>query len=224
MTLLSNLELIRRVPLFSSLTEEQASVIAEAVFKHRYKKNEVVVKQGEMSNSLHIFLTGRAHVVMEDGRGREVIISTLRQGDYVGEMSLIDEEPHSATVRTDMDSDVLTLGREPFLSCLPDPSSFTQNMMRKLVKRIRYANVQIESLALMDVQGRVARLLIEFASDDGAGNLVIRDRISRHDLAKMVGASREMVSRVLKVFEEQGFVQNLPDGSSLIKEHVQTTW
>lgn len=221
MTLLSNLELIRRVPLFSSLTTEQANVIAEAVFKHRYKKNEVVVKQGETSNALHIFLTGGAHVVMDDGRGKEVIISILRQGDYVGEMSLIDEEPHSATIKTNMDSDILTLDRETFLSCLPDPSSFTQNMLRKLVKRLRYADQQIGSLALMDVQGRVARLLIEFATDDGAGNLVVRDRISRNDLAKMVGASREMVSKVLKDFEEQGFIQNRPDGSSLIKEYIQ---
>jgi CRP-like cAMP-binding protein len=157
-----------------------------------------------------------------DSRGREVILATLQPGDYIGEMSLIDDEPHSATVRTEIQTDVLMLDRDAFSRCLPENSSMSYNIMRGLVQRLRHADRKIESLALMDVYGRVARSLIEFAVDDGQGNLKIRDKISRQDLAKMVGASREMVSRVMKDLEERGFVQTQPDGSMLVKDRLSS--
>ena len=97
-TIVSNLELIRRVPLFSMLTAQQAASVAQAVVKRRFKRGEAIVEQGKKSNALTILLTGRARVISSDSRGREVILATLRPGDYVGEMSLIDDEPHSASV------------------------------------------------------------------------------------------------------------------------------
>ena len=93
-TMLSNLDLLRRVPLFSLLTVTQAEVISGAVTKQRYKRGEVLVEQGQKSNALAILLTGRARVVSADSRGREVILATLGPGDYIGEMSIIDNEPH----------------------------------------------------------------------------------------------------------------------------------
>lgn len=220
MTILSNLDLLLRVPLFASLTSEQARTVAQAIVKQRYRKRELIVEQGKSSEALYIILTGRAQVLSADGRGREVIFSILQQGDYVGEMSLIDEEPHSATVRTEVDTDVLVLDRAAFWHCLPDASSMTHNIMRVLVQRLRAADRKIESLALMDVHGRIARLLIEFAVDDGQGTLVIRDRISRQDLGKMVGASREMVSRVMKDLEERGYIESQESGSIIIRERL----
>ena len=98
-TMVSNLELIRRVPLFSMLTASQAESVADAVIKRRFKRGESIVEQGKKSNALSIILTGRARVITTDNRGREVILATMHPGDYVGEMSLIDNEPHSATVR-----------------------------------------------------------------------------------------------------------------------------
>ena len=222
MSMLSNLELLRRVPLFSALTASQSASIADAIVKKRFKRAEMVVEQGKKSDALYIILTGRARVMSTDSRGREVILATLQPGDYIGEMSLIDDEPHSATVRTEVQTDVLMLGREAFSRCLPENASMSYNIMRGLVARLRHADRKIESLALMDVYGRVARSLIEFAVDDGAGNLKIREKISRQDLAKMVGASREMVSRVMKDLEERGFVQTQADGSMIVKERLSS--
>ncbi|RYF76075.1 MAG: Crp/Fnr family transcriptional regulator [Comamonadaceae bacterium] len=222
MSMLSNLELLRRVPLFASLTPSQSASIADAIVKRRFKRAQMIVEQGKKSDALYIILTGRARVMSTDSRGREVILATLQPGDYIGEMSLIDDEPHSATVRTEVQTDVLTLGRDAFSRCLPENSSMAYNIMRGLVHRLRHADRKIESLALMDVYGRVARSLLEFAVDDGAGNLTVRDKISRQDLAKMVGASREMVSRVMKDLEERGFVQTRDDGSMVVKERLAT--
>jgi CRP-like cAMP-binding protein len=222
MSMLSNLELIRRVPLFALLTCVQAESVADAIIKRRFKRGEVVVEQGHKSNTLFILLTGRARVITADKRGREVILATLQPGDYVGEMSLIDNQSHSATVRAEVQTDMLSLGRAEFARCLPENSSMAYAIMKGLVQRLRQADRKIESLALMDVYGRVARALLEFAQPDRDGHLTVRDRISRQDIAKMVGASREMVSRVMKDLEERGFVETRQDGSMWIKEHLST--
>jgi CRP-like cAMP-binding protein len=220
MAILSNLDLIRRVPLFSTLTQAQAESVAEAVVKRRYKRGEVIVEQGKKSNFLAIVLTGRARVVTTDSRGREVILATMNPGDYVGEMSLIDNQPHSATVRAEVQTDVLILGRVEFARCLPENTSMAYAVMKGLVLRLRHADRKIESLALMDVYGRVARALLEFAAPDKDGRLVIRERVSRQDVAKMIGASREMVSRVMKDLEDRGFIEVGEDGSTIIKDRL----
>ena len=219
-TMLSNLDLLRRVPLFSLLTVAQAEVISGAVVKRRFKRGEALVEQGQKSNALFILLTGRARVVTSDSRGREVILATLDQGDYLGEMSIIDNEPHSATVRAEVQTDVLMLGRAEFARCLTENASMSLVVMRGLVKRLRHADRKIESLALLDVYGRVAHALLDFAVADAQGQLLIKDKISRQDLAKMVGASREMVSRVMKDLEERGFIEALPNGATLLKDRL----
>ena len=221
-TMVSNLELIRRVPLFSMLTTSQAASVADAVVKRRFKRGEPIVEQGKKSNALSIILTGRARVITTDSRGREVILATMRPGDYVGEMSLIDDEPHSATVSAEIQTDTLVLSRAEFARCMPENDSMSYAVLRGLVKRLRHADRKIESLALMDVYGRVARALLESATVDGAGSAVIRDKVSRQDLAKMVGASREMVSRVMKDLEDRGFIETREDGSMLIKDRLTT--
>jgi CRP/FNR family cyclic AMP-dependent transcriptional regulator len=212
MTMLSNLDLIRRVSLFSKLTPDQAEALASTVSKKRFKRGEVLVEQGKKSDALYIVLTGRTRVLMTDSKGREVILATLASGDYVGEMSLIDDAPHSATVVADQQVDVLVLGRASFLRCLGENMEMAHSVMRVLVQRLRKASENISSLALVGVYGRVAKVLLDSAAPDADGQLVIRDKVSRQDIAKMVGASREMVSRVMKDFEEQGFIQLLDTG------------
>ncbi|WP_309625918.1 Crp/Fnr family transcriptional regulator [Methylibium sp.] len=219
MAMLSNLDLIRRVPLFSLLTGDQAQAIAEGVVKRRYRRGEVIVEQSTKSNALYILLTGRARVVTSDARGREVILAVLQPGDYLGEMSLIDNEPHSATVRAEVQCDVLVLGRSEFTRCLPENSSLSYAIMRGLVSRLRAADRQIESLALLDVYGRVARALLDM-SEEGAEFKLIRNKVSRQDLAKVVGASREMVSRVMKDLEVRGFIQTQENGAVHIMERL----
>ncbi|WP_367846959.1 Crp/Fnr family transcriptional regulator [Rhodoferax sp. WC2427] len=217
MSMLSNIELLLRVPLFSSMTAEQADVVAKAVTKQRFKRAEIIVEQGRKSNALFIVLSGRARVLTTDSRGREVILATLQVGDYVGEMSLIDNEPHSATVQTEIPTDCLVLGRAEFEHCLDGNTAMARAVMYGLVKRLRRADQKIESLALMDVYGRVAHVLLEAATPNGDGQMVIRDKISRQDVAKMVGASREMVSRVMKDLEERGYIEGHDNGSTHIR-------
>ena len=217
MSMISNLDLIRRVALFSLLTNDQAQVVADGVVKRRFRRGELVVEQGSKSDALFILLNGRARVLTADARGREVILAVLQSGDYVGEMSLIDNEPHSATVRVEVQTDMLVLGRAEFERCLPERSSLAYVILRGVVQRLRAADRQIESLALLDVYGRVARTLLEMAVDE-SGVKIIRAKVSRQDMAKVVGASREMVSRVMKDLEARGMIETQDNGFVVLKE------
>ena len=220
MTILSNLDLIRRVSLFTMLTDEQAVVLANVVVKRRFKNGERLVEQGKKSNALYIILAGRVHVVITDERGREVILSVLSAGDYVGEMSLIDNEPHSASVVVDRQVDALELKREDFLRCVSENIGVAHSIMYVLVQRLRRASDKIGSLALAGVYDRVARVLKDSATQNERGEWIIRDKISRQEIAKMVGASREMVSRVIKDYEERGIVCLLENGAFQLNTHL----
>ncbi|MBG6073051.1 MULTISPECIES: Crp/Fnr family transcriptional regulator [unclassified Polaromonas] len=224
-TMVSRLDLLRRVPLFSMLTTSQAVSVADAVVKRRYRKGELIVEQGQKSCALTILLTGRARVVSRDARGREVILATLRPGDFVGEMSLIDQAPHSASVIAELQTDTLVMDQLAFTRCLPDSDSMAYAMLKGLVHRLRQADRKIESLALMDVYGRVAGTLLDLAAEalpDADGAAMIHGRVSRQDVAKMVGASREMVSRVMKDLEERGFIETQDNGSLLVRPHLDS--
>ena len=222
MTILSNLDLIRRVPLFSMLSDAQAQTIAESVTKQRFRRGEAIVEGGKKANALYIILNGRAHVVATDTRGREAILANLKQGDYVGEMSLIDNQPHSATVRAEVQTDVLVLGRTQFARILPENAAMTYAIMKVLVQRLRQADRKIESLALMDVYGRVANALLDLSVFTSDGHSFIKEKVSRQNIAKTVGASREMVSRVMKDLEDKGYIESQEDGSILIRNSSHT--
>jgi len=219
MSMLTNQDLLRRVSLFSMLSEDQLQALAAAVVKRRFKRGERIVEQGQKSDALSIILSGRGRVIMTDSsKGREVILATLQAGDYFGEMSLIDNDVHSASVEAETQTDVLELGRTEFLRSLAESAAMAYGIMRGLVQRLRHADRKIGSLALMSVYGRVANVLLDAAKASPQGDMTIHDKLSRQDIAKMVGASREMVSRVMKDFEEQGFVTPLEGGAMAVKE------
>jgi len=218
MAVLSNLDLLRRVSIFESLNLSQISRLADAVSKQRIKRGDLIVEQGKKSNALFVILTGRARVVMVDSREREVILAVLGPGEYVGELSLIDGMTHSANVQAEVQTDLLVLGRTDFEACLNGNHAMALAIIQGLVGRLRKADAQISSLALMDVFSRVASVLVDAAEPHGPDHLLLHEKMSRQDIAKRVGASREMVSRVMRDFEDQGFVQTQEDGSMLLNE------
>jgi len=209
--------LLRHVPLLSSLGEQQLAAIAPLVRRRSVPKGKPVVNEGESTNTLYLILSGRAKVQRSDADGKEVILAVLGSGEYFGEMSLIDDMPHSATVLPLESCELLTLSKDDFRAVVTHNSEIAMVIMRGLVQRLRAADGKIESLALLDVYGRVARVLLEFSETEG-GERVVRGKLPRQDLAKMVGASREMVSRVMRDLENEGFIVVRPDNSLLLNE------
>ncbi len=218
MAMLTTSDLLRRVPIFSGLTQAQMSHLSETVVKQRFKRGAMIIEQGKKSGALFIILSGRARVIMTDRRAKEVILNTLGPGDYIGEMSLIDGKSHSASVKTEIQTDVLVLSHDEFVRCLTENQTIAVWIMKGLVQRLRKSSEKVSSLALMDVYGRVAKVLVDAAQPKGEPDLMICDKMTRQDIAKMVGASREMVSRVMRDFEDQGFITTQEDGCIVLKE------
>lgn len=223
MPTLTNQELINRVPWLKMLTPDQIYALNNDLTKKRFKRNECVVEYGKQSNALFIILAGRARVVMTNPNGRVVILAKLQVGDCIGEMSLIDNDPHSATVIADIQLDVLIMSREAFLRCLMNNPMVALSIMRGLVKRLRLANQKISSFALMEVSQRVAIALLESAVADNEGKLTVQGKLSHLDIAKMVGASREMVTRTMKKLEAQSFIEKTLEGVVRVNERRKKT-
>ena len=169
-------------------------------------RNSTIMAAGDPTDSLYIVLSGRLKVMMSDADGREVILTIIGPGEFFGEMGLIDDSPRSASVVAIEPCELLTITKRDFKLSMEQNFDLAMTVMRGLVKRLREADRKIGSLALLDVFGRVAHLLIDL-SETVDGQRVVTRRIPKQDIAKMIGASREMVSRVMKDLQEGGFIE-----------------
>ena len=219
---LPDLQLLRRVPLFALLTDAQLQSLGAGVVRRSARRGELIVEQQQRSNALFVLLSGEARVFIVGERQREITLCKLRAGDHFGEMGLIDNQPHSACVRAETACAMLVLGGAQFASCLPRSNSLSYAILRALVQRLRGANRQITTLALVDVYGRVSRALLDMA-ERVDGRAVIAQRVSRDKLAKEIGASREMTSRGLTALERSGAIRTLADGSMLLNDSLPKT-
>lgn len=200
-----SLVVLRNVPLFSGLDEAELEKLSKVSTRKRVERGAYVVRAGESTDSLYILLSGQAKVTNTDEEGREIILAWLGPGEFFGEMGLIDGSPRSANVVATEACELLHLGKDAFQRCLQDNFQVAQKLMQILVRRLREADRKIESLALLDVYGRVARLLLELSAEED-GRRVVRKKISKQDMARMIGASREMVSKVMRDLELSGYI------------------
>ena len=214
-----NKAFLRRVPLFASLSDGQVETLAAASTRRAFPKGRMIVAEGEPSQSLYILLSGRAKVQRSDSEGKEVILAVLTSGEFFGEMSLIDDAPRSASVITIESCDFMAIQKDTFKQMLTQSPEMCQAVMRGLVKRLREADRKIETLALLDVYGRVARVLLDFSEVVGEER-VVKGKLPRQEIAKMIGASREMVSRVMKGLEIEGYILPLPEGKLVLREKL----
>jgi CRP/FNR family transcriptional regulator, cyclic AMP receptor protein len=210
--------LLRNVPLFSVLPEHQLALLTSVVSRKRFSRGAAIIAAGDSTDSLYVVISGRLKVMISDDEGREVILSMLGPNEYFGEMGLIDDHPRSASVVCVEPCEVLALSKRDFKKCLEDNFEMTVTVMRGLVKRLREADRKIGSLALMDVYGRVARLLLEM-SETVDGQKVVIKKLAKQDIAKMIGASREMVSRVMKDLQTAGAIE-VRGGSIFLKDSI----
>jgi len=210
--------LLRNVPLFAVLPENQLVLLTSSVTRKRIPRGTAIIAAGDVTESLYVVIAGRLKVMISDDEGREVILSILGPNEFFGEMGLIDDHPRSASVVAIEPCEVLTLSKRDFNKCLKDNFEMAMTVMRGLVKRLREADQKIGSLALMDVYGRVARLLLEM-SEVVDGQKVVTKKLAKQDIAKMIGASREMVSRVMKDLQAAGSIE-VRAGSIFLKDSI----
>jgi CRP/FNR family cyclic AMP-dependent transcriptional regulator len=206
--------LLKGVDLFSSLSDTQIGYIAGMTTERVHARGDVILKESETSGMFFLIAQGSVKVTRTAEGGREAILATLGEGDFFGEMSLLDGGPHSATVRAVGKTRLLVIQREDFLLCLQRHPDLALALLSEMSKRLRSADRQISSLALMSVSGRVATTLLKLMEErgvrvrtrEGKPIIVIHGRPTHQTIAAMSGTTRETVTRVFKILEEKGAI------------------
>ena len=186
-----------------------------------YPKNTILVHQGDKSEQLFVLLGGRLKVFLADDDGKEIVVDILTPRQYFGEMSL-DGAPRSASVMTTEASKLVVIQHDDFRRFLAERPEASYALIVTLIRRARSLTGMVGNLALLDVYGRVARLLVDNARDE-AGRRVVADKMSQQEIANRIGSSREMVSRILTELKEGGYIA-MDDGRIVIVHTLPKRW
>jgi CRP-like cAMP-binding protein len=214
---MEKIAVLKKIPIFANMGQDELSGLAEKAIRKKFSRDTIIVSEGDDGDSLMIIVSGQVKVTLLSEDGKEIILSILRQGDFFGEMSLLDGEPRSATVIAMKDSTLLIIQRQNFLKQIDENPGLAKAILVEMSMRIRRADRRIGGLVLLDVYGRVATFLLELASMEGKkveGGILIEKRPTQQEIASMLGASRETVSRVLNDFSRRGII--VMDGKSIM--------
>lgn len=195
---------LRTVPLFAKLDDVEVQQFADLMRDRSYPKGSVIVFEDDPGDSFYIVRQGRVKVVLVGEDGREVILGVLGVGEHFGELSLIDEQPRSAHVIAMEDTSLLVLRSDDFRRRVEASPAVAWALLQELSRRLRRADTKIHGLALLDVPGRIAHLLLDFAQEGQADT--IDKPLTHQTIAHMIGASRETVSRTMKEFQDNGWI------------------
>lgn len=208
--------------LANELSVEDIETISKFGVSKTYPRNTLLISEQDHSDALFFVIDGKVKIFVSDENGKEVILNILGAGEYFGEISLIDEAPRSASAMTMKPSRILSVPRRGFERCLMERPEISVKLMRLLTGRLRALTDVAKNLALQDVYGRLRGTLQKLARETSEG-LVIEQRLTHQDLANMVGASREMVSRIMKDLSNGGYVET--DSKSItIRRKLPPAW
>jgi len=204
-----NTSILSSIPLFGGFEEDDLENILKLSSRKDFAKERVLVHENDTGESFFLILKGKVKISAEGQDGKEVILSFLSEGEFFGELALVDEELRSATVTAVVKTTVLIIHRHDFLSLLENNGQMMKRFLVILSNRLRHANDQIKSLALLDVLGRIAKLMLDMADKDGVklldGSVVFR-RPTHQEIASMVGTSRETVSRMIGELNKNHYI------------------
>lgn len=206
------IEILRKVPLFAELDAPALSLLASQLRRRKLPGGAPVVYKGDASNALYLIASGRVKIHQATTGGDEVILDVKGAGDFFGEMSLLDGQPRSADVSTLEPSELLLLDGEALRATITKQPAVAWTLLRLLSQRLRDQNQQTEVLMTRDVAGRVADRLLHLAESQGTllpdGKSIRLDvRLTQGDLAALIGATRERVSRALTTFRSAGVIE-----------------
>lgn len=207
---------LKQIPIFSQLSDDKLEQISNLATLQKFNKDAVVLSEHETGSTFFIVIKGKVKLSRISEDGNEVILATLSESDFFGEMSLLDGSSRSATVTAIEDSELLIIVRKEFINLLRIDPNISIALLIELTQKLRTANMKLKSLSLKDAEGKVATVILQLADDIGKirqGTLEIEKLPFQHDLANMAGTSRETISRTLHTFAKKGLVEL--DGSRL---------
>ena len=207
---MKKIELLQSVALFWDLSEEELGYISEKMIARHYESGKFIFLEDSEGEQCFFVVQGSVKVTRLSKDGREVILAMLNEGEFFGEMALLDGESRSANVIALEQTEVLTLNREDFLVVLHDYPQIAIQLLKEMAHRLRKSDRQIASLSLSDAEKRIALCIIRFADDQGVirrGQVSIPRVPIQQDIANMAGTSRETVSRAINLLEKEHFIK-----------------
>lgn len=190
--------ILDKVEIFEGLTQEEMDALTASSVSRSYPKNTVIINENDHADSLYLIESGRVKVYCSDKNGKEFIMNTLTAGDHFGELALLDDDKRSASVRTMEKSSFCIVYKEDFNQVLAQQPNIAKTLIRNLTRRVRKLTQDVKALALQDVYGRVTNVLTTLAEPRDEETSIIPEKLTQQDIADRVGASREMVARILK--------------------------
>jgi len=201
-------ESLRAIPIFRDATEQDLESLALHLIERRFPKNAIIVDEGLAGDYMYVIRSGRVKVTKASGDGREKIMNLLSVGDFFGEMSLLDDEPRSASVTTLEPTLLLALSRRDFMELLNNSSSLALCVIQELTRRLRDTDEQASSMSFQKVQERTRGLFERIAQEEGVGeHFRITPTLTHQQIADMIGTSRETVTRAVKRLKDDGWLQ-----------------
>ncbi|MEE8365514.1 MAG: Crp/Fnr family transcriptional regulator [Gammaproteobacteria bacterium] len=197
-------ETLSSTTLFSGMEPDDIEVIASQTVIKKFPKNTVIVGQGDETDSLYIIVQGKVDVFLHNDKGKEIIINTLGECETFGELAPLGGIPRQASIITTEDSIFGIISRQVFVDTLLAKPSISMRIIDLLISRIQDLTEEVSSLALEDVYNRVVRVLYKHA--DEVGEKLITEKLTQQDIASRVGATREMVHRILKELKTGGYI------------------
>ncbi|QDQ29341.1 Crp/Fnr family transcriptional regulator [Chitinimonas arctica] len=197
---------LKQIPLFYGLSDDELAHIEASAVAKTYPKGTIIINEGDAGSSMFLLMQGRLKVFVSDSNGKEYVLAVLGPGEYVGELSLLDDEPRTASVETEEQSTFLVIQKEDFLALLHNHPGIQFKVLVSLVRRTRQLTEAVKNLALKDVYSRV-RLLFEDLAIEKEGQYFIEEPMTQQAIADRVGSSREMVARIMKELVFGGYVR-----------------
>ena len=204
--------MLETVNLFQNLPKDQLQRLEQVSTLRKYPKNTILFMEGDENGQLFFIRSGLVCVYTDDSEGKQLVLNYMGEGEYFGELSLLDNKPRSASVATVHNSEFICVSREVFKEFLRSNPDLCEGLMQALAERIRTLTGNMRDMALLDVYGRVAHALERFC-----GTEQTHPKLTHQDIANMVGASREMVSRVMKELVFGGYIEVQQKHITLLK-------
>lgn len=199
-------DFLKTISLFSYFDDDELSELSKFVYKKEYPKNTIIFSEGDEPDSLYAVLKGKIWILLNNIHGKELVLTIHEEGDYFGEMALIDDSPRSATAMTKDDVELLLLQGKEFKNLLAAKPNMVFNLLKGLTHRFRRATDKIEDFAFLNVYGRIVRVITQHAKPVG-DILVVEEKLTHQEIANMIGATREMVSKILKKLSDAGYIE-----------------
>ena len=203
------IKFFKKIPFLSEFSDDELKEMSDLSERRKFPPGSIVLYEGDKNKTPYLILKGRIKVVLSDKKGKEIIVSILKEGDYFGEMALFDQLPRSATVVTLEDSEFLIISPEVLLDKISKNPRLSLKLLSEMSKRLRKTDKQIGNLALLDVKGRVARILLNLFQEAPLENGKDYKTVARpplKDIAAMSGTTRETASRILNDFFKNNLI------------------